>query len=112
MVPNIEAPPGNHHWEKTPYFTGSATYPHRGSGLVYWDSGNTTPPNGNLPPKHNGDPHGDPRNELAAAWQEAHFLRTGVLADVCAGGPYLTDDHPANNGLASCRPPGQAPGGP
>ena len=123
MTPNLERPPGNHHWEKSWAFDGSlfsdtATYPYQGSALVYWDSGNTTPPNGNLPPTHNpipeqdedGDPHGHPRNELAATWQEAHFILTGQMADVCAGGPYLTKFHPANNGTASCTPPAAAPG--
>ena len=125
MTPNLQRPPGNHHWEKSwaldgSLFSGTEPYPYTGSALVYWDSGNTTPPNGNLPPAHNpvpekdpdGDPHGHPRSELASAWQEAHFILTGQMADVCAGAPYLTDDHPANNGTASCIPPARAPGTP
>ena len=113
MTPNLQPRPANHHWEKAwpnSLFSGTATYPHQGSALVYWDSGNTTPPNGNLPPEHNGDPHGHPRDELASSWQEAHFILTGQLVDVCAGGPYLTDNHPANDGKVSCVPPTRPPG--
>ena len=116
MVPNLQRPTGNHHWEKSwlidpaNLFSPTATYPHQGSALVYWDSGNTTPPNGNLPPTHNGDPHGHPRSELAAAWQEAHFILTGQMADVCQGAPYLTRRHPSNNGKPSCIAPARAPG--
>ena len=90
-----------------------AKYPYKGSALVYWDSGNATPPNGNIPPDHdpipndnnNGDPHGHPRDERAASWQEAHFLLTGEMYDVCGGGLYRTKRHPANGGNASCIEP-------
>ena len=98
------------HWEAEPYYTETATYPYDGSALVYWDSGNATPPNGNIPPDQNGDPHSHPRNEPAAAWQEAHFLMTGTMYDVCGGGDYLTLRHPANGGSASCHPPEWAAG--
>jgi hypothetical protein len=108
MVPGL---PAGRHWERTPYFTPTATYPHRGSALVYWDSGNATPPNGNVPADHAGDPHSHPRNEPAAGWQEAHFLLTGEMADVCAGGPYLTLRHPDNGGTPSCVEPDLVPGG-
>ena len=98
------------HWEMNPYFTGSASYPYKGSALIYWDSGNATPPNGNLPPSHSGDPHGHPRSEPAAGWQEAQFLLTGWMVDVCGGGSYLTDNNPVNAGAPSCHPPDWAPG--
>jgi hypothetical protein len=103
------------HWEMDPYFAPTATYPHDGSALVYWDSGNATPPNGNIPPDQNGDPHGHTRSEPASGWQEAHFLLTGEMVDVCEGGDYLTDNHPANQGpsgedIPSCHPPDRAPG--
>jgi hypothetical protein len=105
------------HWEIDPYFGPTATYPYQGSALIYWDSGNVTPPNGNVPPDDNpnapngnGDPHQHPRNEPAAGWQEAQFLLTGWMVDVCGGADYLTLRHPANNGNASCHPPEWAPG--
>ena len=107
MVPGL---PEGRHWEMDPYFSDTATYPHKGSSLIYWDSGNGTPPNGNLPPEHLSDPHGHPRNEPAAAWQEAHFLLTGWNEDVCQGGDYLTYRHPANGGRPSCLEPLRAPG--
>jgi hypothetical protein len=87
-----------------------AEYPYEGSGLVYWNSGNATPPNGNLPATHNGDPHSHGRDENASGWQEAHFILTGWLVDVCNGGLYLTRRHPDNGGTASCQQPTWAPG--
>jgi hypothetical protein len=107
MLPGL---PEGRHWEMDPYFNPTATYPYKGSSLIYWDSGNGTPPNSNLPPEHLGDPHGHPRDEPAAAWQEAHFLLTGWNEDVCQGGDYLTRRHPANGGRASCIEPDRAPG--
>lgn len=107
MLPGL---PQGRHWEMDPYFTDTATYPHEGSALIYWDSGNATPPNGNIPADNGGDPHSHPRNEPAAAWQEAHFLTTGTMNDVCGGGDYLTRRHPSNGGTPSCRPPEWAPG--
>ena len=107
MLPGL---PTGRHWEMEPYFSETAAYPYEGSALIYWDSGNATPPNGNIPADHNGDPHGHPRSEPAAGWQEAQFLLTGWIVDVCGGGPYLTDNHPANAGNAVCHPPEWAPG--
>jgi hypothetical protein len=107
MVPGL---PEGRHWEMDPYFSDTATYPHEGSALVYWDSGNATPPNGNIPPSEGSDPHSHPRNEPAAAWQEAHFLLTGTMYDVCEGGDYLTLKHPSNGGTPSCHPPQWAAG--
>lgn len=102
MVPGL---PEGRHWEMDPYFAETAAYPYEGSALIYWDSGNATPPNGNIPADHDRDPHGHPRNEPAASWQEAEFLLTGWMVDVCGGGDYLTRRHPANDGSASCHPP-------
>ncbi len=99
MVPALE--PGLH-WEQAPYFVDTATYPHRGSAMVYWDSGNATPPNGNIPATHDGDPHEDPRREPAGAYQKARFLTQGIVVDVCDGQPYRTDDHPAAGGEPLC----------
>jgi hypothetical protein len=99
--------PGRH-WDLR-HLEPRQSYPHDGSALVYWDSGNATPPNGNVPPTHSRDPHGDPRNEPAAGWQEAHFLLSGRMVDVCGGGPYRTDNHPANAGAFSCVEPQRSP---
>ena len=102
------------HWtdpsDPSKTFIDIAQYPYEGSALVYWNSGNATPPNGNLPPAHNGDPHGHARDENASGWQEAQFILTGWVLDVCNGGPYLTRRHPSNNNVASCKQPTWAPG--
>ncbi|MGH2805768.1 MAG: hypothetical protein ACRDKT_00685 [Actinomycetota bacterium] len=98
------------HWEMEPYFGETAEYPYRGSALIYWDSGNATPPNGNIPADQNGDPHSHPRREPAASWQEAHFLLTGQMFDVCGGGFYLTDDNPTTGKTVTCHAPTWAPG--
>ena len=102
MVPSLA--PGRH-WEMEPYSVGTATYPYKGSALIYWDSGNATPPNGNIPPSHSTDPHGHPRSEPAASWQEAHFLLTGEMYDVCGGGFYLTNDNPTTGKTITCHAP-------
>ena len=107
MLPGL---PDGRHWEMNPYFAPTAPYPYEGSSFVYWDSGNATPPNGNIPANQNGDPHSHPRNEPAAGWQEAQFLLTGWMVDVCGGDDYLTLRHPANNGTATCHPPTWEPG--
>jgi hypothetical protein len=107
LLPGLSA---GRRWEAGDPFTPTAAYPHAGSGLIYWDSGNATPPNGNLPANHAGDPHGHPRSEPAAGWQEAHFLLTGTMVDVCGGKPYLTKANPANNGTPSCIEPARRPG--
>ncbi len=62
----------------------------RGSALVYWDSGNLTPPNWNVPPAEDGgDPHEDPRRDPRGADQKVRFWLTGFIIDVMSGGPYL-----------------------
>jgi hypothetical protein len=97
------------HWALHP-FGDTATYPYQGSAMMYWDSGNASPPNGNIAASNSSDPHSHPRNEPAAGWQEAQFLLTGWMVDVCGGQPYLTLRHPANNGKPSCHPPAWEPG--
>lgn len=92
------------HWEADPYFTPTADYPRWGSAMVYWDSGNATPPNGNIPAEHDGDPHEDPRREPGGALQKDVFLHTGLVIDVCDGEPYRTDDHPDSGGQPVCNP--------
>jgi hypothetical protein len=92
------------HWEADPYFMPTASYPRFGSAMVYWDSGNATPPNANIPADHNGDPHEDPRREPGGALQKDVFLRWGLVLDICGGEPYRTDDHPDSGGVAVCNP--------
>ncbi len=92
------------HWEEDPYFTPTADYPHWGSAMVYWDSGNATPPNGNIPANHDGDPHEDPRREPGGALQKDVFLHWGLVIDVCDGQPYRTDDNPDSGGVPVCNP--------
>jgi len=90
------------HWEADPYFTPTADYPRWGSAMVYWDSGNATPPNANIPANHDGDPHEDPRREPGGALQKDVFLHWGLVIDVCDGQPYRTDDHPDSGGVPVC----------
>jgi hypothetical protein len=92
------------HWEADPYFTPTARYPRWGSAMVYWDSGNATPPNANIPADHDGDPHEDPRREPGGALQKDVFLHWGLVIDVCDGQPYRTDDHPDSGGVPVCDP--------
>ncbi|MCA1833257.1 MAG: hypothetical protein LC750_11130 [Actinobacteria bacterium] len=90
--------PGRH-WAIAPYF-GLTPFPRdgnnnilpwSGSGFVYWDSGNYTPPNWNRPPlETGGDPHGDPRKDPRGGDQKRAFYLTGLINDVMNGGYYLT----------------------
>lgn len=80
------------HWSTDPTF-GLDTWSEEtgGSALVYFDSGNLVPPNGNLPPAHVGsDPHGHPRGDHLGGIQRRHFFDTGVIVDVRDGDPYWT----------------------
>lgn len=61
--------------------------PFAGSALVVWDSGSPPPPTGNLQPRVGPDPHGAINITPAGRAQEAEFLRTGRVVDVCAGNP-------------------------
>jgi hypothetical protein len=88
------------HWADDPLFRltpfdvapDGSIEPHTGSAMVYFDSGNHTPPSVNLPPRVPGtsDPHGDPRQDVLGNDQRAHFLRTGEVVDVYDGQPYWT----------------------
>jgi len=101
--------PGRH-WDRA-YATGRAATPYgftpfvtdldgtlvapSGSGLVYWDSGNPTPRNGNATPFHLGqDPHSDPRKDDTALLAKLRFFETGVVADVTGGQPHWTANCP------------------
>lgn len=72
-----------------------------GSAIVYWDSGNPTPPNGNVPPWYLGnDPHSDPRKDDVALLMKQRFFETGEIVDVHGGSPYWTANcprHPEQN---------------
>lgn len=72
-----------------------------GSALVYFDSGNPTPPSANVPPEHRGeDPHEHPRRDPFGGQQKAIFYTTGQILDVRDGEPWFTDKcpvHPEEN---------------
>ncbi len=83
--------PGRH-WSAEPMY-GFQTFrgAHRGSALIYFDSGNPPPPSANVPPpNHNADPHEIPRRDPYGADQKDAFYRTGVVQDVHHGSPYWT----------------------
>jgi hypothetical protein len=97
------------HWSIDPAFGldvfdtdgGGALMPYAGSALVYWDSGNLAPPNGNIPPHVvGGDPHGDPRSAPRSGPQRIRFFDTGEVIDVWPGFNYCT------RSTASPRAPG------
>lgn len=98
------------HWDRS-FATGRAPTPYglspfvpgsdgtlvapSGSGLLYWDSGNPTPRNGNATPFHlDQDPHSDPRKDDTALLAKLRFFETGVIADVNAGRPNWTANCP------------------
>jgi hypothetical protein len=68
---------------------------------VYWDSGNPTPPNGNVPPWDLGqDPHSDPRKDDTALLAKLRFFDTGEIVDVKGGAANWTANcprHPDHN---------------
>jgi hypothetical protein len=78
------------------------SYPHRGSAIVYWDSGplrpnpspppdvigTDPPPIENLPNRSGIDPHGDPRVAPGAMQMISDFLRPdpqSFITDTCGG---------------------------
>ncbi|WP_433240332.1 hypothetical protein ACQPYK_34275 [Streptosporangium sp. CA-135522] len=68
--------------------------PYAGSALVVWDSGAPAPPVTNTPatgPQYGHDPHEDPRHDPEARVQKAHFLRDGLVVDVCGDAPCAAD---------------------
>ncbi|GAA3440589.1 hypothetical protein [Planomonospora venezuelensis] len=69
-------------------------WPYPGSAIVVWDSGTPAPPTANTPPlgpEYGRDSHEDPRHDPDARVQKAHFLRHGVVVDVCGGAPCVAD---------------------
>jgi hypothetical protein len=100
---HLPAPPG--HWGTPPYAwfqtlsarggSGDHAYPYAGSALMEWDSGVPAPPLSDLPDRAATDPHETPRRDPRARRQMDHFLRTGVVIDVCTGShgpPPAADD--------------------
>jgi hypothetical protein len=84
------------------------SYPHDGSAIIIYDSGNPAPPLGNTAPveitaadpewadlfvcamNHGSDPHECPRRQPAARLQKSEFLKTGgAVVDVCGGAACL-----------------------
>jgi hypothetical protein len=80
------------------------SYPHRGSAIVYWDSGplrpnpspppdeigTDPPPIENVPNRSGVDPHGDPRVAPGAMQMISDFLRPdpqSFITDTCFGRP-------------------------
>lgn len=80
------------------------SWPHDGSAIVIWDSGNPPAPTTNTPPVYDpaapewqdvmpcaasrgGDPHECPRRQPAARLQKSEFLKTnGAVVDTCPAG--------------------------
>jgi hypothetical protein len=103
--------PGRHS-DVNPFFgiASIPSFPFDGSVLVVWDSGNLTPPLGNVPPRrltpqdpewtqlsacpqaHDADSHECPRRAPNGRLQKSEFLRTnGAVLDVCGGQPCRAD---------------------
>lgn len=101
------------HWSVDPAF-GLDTFevdaegnllPYAGSALVYWDSGNPAPPNGNVPPAGVGqDPHSDPRKEIDSGIQRITFYDTGEVIDVRGDASYCTAKFPRHPDLFTACP--------
>ena len=69
-----------------------AAYPYGGSAMVVWNSGKAfaSPPTNLAPADPNiygQDPHEFPRAQPEAQQQKAIFLLSGLIVDVCNGGP-------------------------
>lgn len=80
------------------------SFPHDGSALIVWDSGNPPPPTANTPPRfdpedpiwadlmpcplrYEGDPHECPRRQPNGRLQKSEFLKTGgAVVEVCPVG--------------------------
>jgi hypothetical protein len=75
-------------------FWGLRTLPssgYRGSAIFMWYTPGEAPaPLTDLPPSGGHDPHEDQRLVPAAQQQEALFLETGQVVDVCGGGPCIS----------------------
>lgn len=93
--------PASRHWSVDPGFDfglfptdGEGNIlPWGGSALVYWDSGNPSPPNGNVPPTHLGkDPHEDPRRDPQSGVQRVTFFDSGQIIDVAVLHAYCTNE--------------------
>ena len=80
--------PGRSPFSNPWYGLKQLSFPSTGSGLVYWDAGTPAAPLTNVPNRAGQDPHGYPRDEVAARVQKSEFLKVGgTIVDVCGGGP-------------------------
>lgn len=78
-------------WEQEPLW-GIASMPktpYRGSGFFIWDSGSPAMPLGNIPPNTGQDPHSHPRNTELNRTIKGHFLKEGLVYDLCGSGPCI-----------------------
>ena len=66
---------------------GEPGYAFDGSGVVFYDTGNTPAPwAANIPPREGDDPHENVRRTPAAKVQKSEFLKSGgAIVDVCGG---------------------------
>lgn len=79
-------------YQVNPFFgiPGIPSNPYPGSGMVLFDFGNPPPPTTNTNPffpDYGSDPHGRPSTLGAAQKQLSTFFDTGMIVDVCGGGP-------------------------
>jgi hypothetical protein len=92
------------HPDSNPYFDiPLISYPHQGSALMVWDSGDFDikagrgtpfPPTNNTGPTAGDDPHSSPRNTVAARQQASDFMMPEVnVTDVCGDSPCFSDDY-------------------
>jgi hypothetical protein len=95
---------GRHH-DINPHVeqTTISTYPHMGSGLVYYDggpgpndewddTGTHVPPIVNVPPRTGNDPHERPRRDPFAMEQISAFMSPlSTIINACGPGPCLVD---------------------
>ena len=73
------------------------SYPYAGPALVVWDSGQPTPPIGNVPPRTGTDPHSHPRNSADARLQKSEFLKLGGrVQNVCGTAPCYANGYTGN----------------
>jgi hypothetical protein len=101
--------PASRHWSDDPGFGFDLLVGEGGStdasALVYWDSGNLIPPNGNIPPTGpGGDPHGDPRGDVDSGWQRIQLFDTGFIVDPPAPGAYCTHRFPREASIGPACP--------
>lgn len=83
-------------------------FPHRGSAIVYFDTGefseanpngSPAPPTENVPPKLGKDPHEAPRRSACGRVLKSDFLRPdSFVGTPCLGAPYFAFDYKGADG--------------